>query len=123
MKIYVGHSKGFNYQKDLYKPIRNSHLNTEHEIVFPHEKSDKPFNSKDFLKTCDVMIAEVSYSATGLGIELGWANVYKIPIICVYKKGASISGSLKVITDNFIEYSSTKNLINNLIKSLESLKK
>ena len=74
MKIYVAHSKKLDYKKELYEPLRNSSLNNEHEIILPHEKSDKPFSSKEFFKTCDVIIAEVSYSGTGLGIELGWAN-------------------------------------------------
>jgi len=57
--------------------------------VLPHETSDEPFNSKDYLKNeADLMIAEVSESATGLGIELGWADNYEVPIICVYRNGS-----------------------------------
>ncbi len=111
MRVYLGHSKNFAFEKELYEPIRNSRLNNKHTIVLPHEKSDKPFNSKEFLKNCDLMIAEVSYPATGLGIELGWADIYGIPIICIYKKNTKPSGSLKVITDKFLEYSNSEELI------------
>ncbi len=122
MKIYIGHSKQFDYIKNLYEPIRKSHLNSENEIVLPHENSDKSFSSKDFLKTCDVMIAEVSYPATGLGIELGWANCFECPIICLYKKGSKISSSLKTITNKFLEYKDEKEMILLLNKELKNLK-
>jgi hypothetical protein len=114
MRIYFGHSKGFDYKKELYKPIRNSELNKQHEIIFPHEESGLPTNSKEFLKTCDLMIAEITYPATGLGIELGWADACRIPILCVYKKGSHVSNSAKLLTKDFIENNDSEDLINKL---------
>lgn len=119
MKIYVGHAKKFDFKKELYEPLRNSSLNKNHDIVLPHEESDEPFNSKEFLKTCDVMIAEVTHRATGLGIELGWADYLGVPIICIYKKGAKPAGSLKSITNNFIEYFDEKEMISKLENKLK----
>ena len=122
MKIYVAHSKSFDFQEQLYKPIRQSSLNNKHIFVLPHEKSDEPFNSKKYLKNeCDLLIAEVSGPAIGLGIELGWANVYGIPIVCIYKKGSKISGSLKVVSKNFVEYSNSKELISGIEKILNQM--
>ncbi len=118
MKIYFGHSKSFDYKEDLYRPIRESVLNSEHEILFPHE-TDKFFNSKERIKNSDLMIAEVTYPATGLGIELGWAEMLGMPVLCVSKKGSKISGSLKVVTKYFIEYESSEDLIKNIEKFLE----
>jgi len=115
MKIYFGHSKGFDFKNELYKPIRGSALNREHEILFPHE-TDEFFNSKDRIKNCDLMIAEISYPATGLGIELGWAEMLKTPVLCVYRKGHKISGSLKVVTKDFIEYENTEDLVEKITK-------
>lgn len=112
MKIYVAHSRSFDFKKDLYEPIRQSSLNDEHTFVLPHETSEEPFNSKDFLKNeADLLIAEVSEPATGLGIELGWADTYEVPIVCIYRKGSKVSGSLKVVSKNFVEYSNSKELI------------
>ncbi len=72
MKIYIAHSRNFDFQNELYKPIRQSPLNNEHSFVLPHENSDEPFNSKEYLEDkADLLIAEVSDPATGLGIELG----------------------------------------------------
>ncbi|MFA5926205.1 MAG: hypothetical protein WC831_04715 [Parcubacteria group bacterium] len=111
MKIYFGHSKKFDYKNELYDPIRKSILNEEHEIVFPHEMSEAPSNSKNFLKTRDLMIAELSYPATGLGIELGWADAFNVPILGVYRTGSKVSSSAKLLTDNFIEYSDPADLV------------
>jgi len=111
MKIYFGHSKSFDFKNELYKPIRESALSRNHHIIFPHEKSDLPTNSKDFLKTCDLVIAEISYPATGLGIELGWADAFNVPIFCLYKTGCHVSNSAKLLTENFIEYMDSKDMV------------
>lgn len=112
MEIYVGHSRAFDFKEKLYRPIRESCLNNEHNFVLPHESSDKPSNSKEYFENkCDLFIADVSCPATGLGIELGWADALGIPIACVYEKGSKLSGSVKVLCDNFLEYSSGEELI------------
>jgi len=112
MKIYVAHSKSFDFKKELYEPIRQSLLNDEHVFVLPHEVSDELFNSKDYLRhEADLMIAEVSGSTIGLGIEIGWADAYGVPILCVYRKGLKVSGSLRVVSESFVEYSDNKELI------------
>jgi len=111
MKIYVTHSSDFDYQKELYLPLRNSHLNKLHEITLPHEFTVDQFNSKEFMKECDLILAEVTYPSTGQGIELGWANLYKIPIVCIFKRGIKPSGSLLAVSDKFIEYKNSEDLI------------
>ena len=67
MKIYISHSKALNFKQDLYQPIRESYLNSEHEIILPHEvyEEAKDFITKEIIKTSDVVIAEVSFPATG----------------------------------------------------------
>lgn len=65
------------------------------------------------------MIAEVSLPSTGLGIELGWADTFNKPIVCIYKTGSEFSNSLKAISNTFIEYSNTDDLIDRLAKLLE----
>ena len=114
--IYVGHSRSFNYKEELYKPLRKSVLNVQYNIVIPHEYSNEPFNSKDFLRRCEYMIAEVSFPTTGLGIEMGWADMNQVKIICIYRKGIKVSGSIKCVANIFIEYENEKDLINKLEK-------
>lgn len=122
MKIYVAHSRGFDYKKDLYEPIRHCDLNNAHVFVLPHESSDEPFNSKDYLQNeADLLIAEVSEPATGLGIELGWADAYGVPIVCVYRKGSKISGSLQAVSKNFIEYGDSEELISGIEQVIDQV--
>jgi hypothetical protein len=110
MKIYIGHSREFDFKKELYKPLRK----LDHEFVFPHDNNHEPANTPELLKTYDLMIAEVSFPSTGLGIELGWADLLNVPTIFIYKKGSKISGSLKVMKGKFIEYINEEDLVEKL---------
>jgi len=119
MNIYVVHLRNFDFKKELYEPIRQSSMNSKHTFILPHENSNKPFRSKDYLKNkANLVIAEVSKPSTGLGIELGWADIYNVPVVCAYRKGSKIAGSLKIISKNFIEYSNSKELIYEIEKYL-----
>lgn len=113
MNIYVTHSKKFNFRDELYKPLRGSVLNVNHQFFLPHEFNDEPYDSKNLImnKECDLIVAEISYPSTGQGIELGWADTAHIPIVCIYKTGAQISSSLTVVSHDFIEYGSAADLV------------
>ena len=112
VKIYVGHSSGFDCKQELYQPLKESELSQNHEFVFPHEDSDELFDSKTYFREeCDLFVAEVSRASTGLGIELGWADQFDVPILCVYRPGSNPSGSLKAVTDNIEVYESSEDLI------------
>ncbi|MFH1399549.1 MAG: hypothetical protein ABIG95_05550 [Candidatus Woesearchaeota archaeon] len=113
MKIYIGHSRQYNFKNELYAPLRKSKLG-QHELILPHEFSDQSFDSKSVIPTCDLVVAEVSYPSTGLGIELGWANCFKVPILCIHNKGTSISGSLKALTKNYVEYENPNDMVSKL---------
>lgn len=114
MRIYVAHSREYDYKNELYKPLRESELNDSIEIILPHENSDELFNSKDELKNVDYIVAEVSYSSIGLGIELGWASLYNTPIILIHKTGLNISNSVKSVATEIIDYSSSNELVSKL---------
>ena len=111
MNIYVAHSNKFDYINKLYEPIKNAKSLSMHNFFFPHDEANKLVKTKDIIKNYDLVIAEVSLPATGLGIELGWADDANTSILCIYEKGAKISSSLKFITNNFIEYDNAKDLI------------
>ena len=113
MKIYISHSNKYDYIKKIYNPIKNSELIKSNTFFLPHENKQK-VNTKNIISDCDLLIAEVSLPATGQGIELGWADYAKTPILCIYEKGAKISSSLKFITSHFIEYEDTNDMINKI---------
>ena len=120
MKIFVAHSSSFDFQNELYKPLRTSPLNTEHEINLPQEKGPEVI-TKDIIKNSDVVVAEVSYPSTGQGIELGWANIFDVPIVCIYKEGSKISNSLSKIADRFVSYKDSQDMVNKLTVALQKL--
>lgn len=62
-------------------------------------------------KDTDVIIAEVSFHAIGLGIGLGWANAFDKPIICISKQDSKIFSSLKAVCEVVTEYSNPEELI------------
>lgn len=122
LKVYISHSRKFNFKHYLYAPIRASVILCEkYEIILPHEISDEPFLTKEFLRTCDAVVAEVSYPATGQGIELGWADFLGIPIICIFGKGVRPSGSLITLSEEFYEYDGTLDMSTKIDFALNKL--
>lgn len=113
MNIYVSHSRSFDFRNELYVPLRPL---GNHQFTFPHESGQAFINSKDFFKSgkCDLVLAEVSFPSTGQGIELAWASNLGLKIICVYKKDAKISDSLKLVSKEFIEYESVEDMVKKL---------
>lgn len=111
MKIYLCHASSFDYHNELYQPIKTSSLWPQHQFIFPHALHEKPSSSKDIISDCDLVIAEVSVPSTGLGIELGWAEVSGRSILCLYKKGMCVSSSLPIICKHFVEYESADEMV------------
>ncbi len=120
MKIYITHSSNYDYKNELYIPLRSSELNKKYDIFLPHE-ADEFINTKEIIKNSDLVIAEVSFPATGEGIELGWANDANVKVICIYKEGTKVSGSLKVVSDTFITYSDANDMLDKLLDVLLTL--
>ncbi len=113
MKIYVAHSKDIDYMNSLYMPLRKSPLNTTHQIILPHEKIENTF-SRDIIKDCDLLIAEVSKPSTSLGIEIGWANAFSIPIIAIYESDSKKPWWMPLLCKASFEYSDPADLMQKL---------
>lgn len=120
MKIFVAHSSNFDFKNELYLPLRNSPLNNIHEFKLPQENVYEEI-TKEIIKESDLVLAEVSYPSTGQGIELGWANVFNVQIVCIYKEGSRISSSLNKLTDRFIVYKDSEDMISKLTEEFKQL--
>lgn len=123
MNIYFPHSKQLEYE-DYYAAIRNSSLLSKHTCFLPYEKNNIPENSKPLIEKADIVIAEVSYPGTGLGIELGWAECMNKKIVCVYMDGYSPARSLNIVSQDFISYKDFADLIKKLeifVKNMSSV--
>lgn len=119
MKIYVSHASGSDYKTELYQPLRSSDLNSRVKFILPHEKTDELFDSKAEIKTSQWVLAEVSTPSFGVGIELGWADAYGVPIIAVHKQGTSKSNSVEHVARHFLEYRNSEDLIRWLNKIIQ----
>ncbi len=120
MKIFVTHSSDIDVWKDLYDPIRESDLSEKHNIKLPQEHG-KEAVTKELIKSQDLIIAESSMPSTGSGIELGWADLFEVPIVNVYKKDSRSSASVGYVTDDHIEYIDTEDMIRKLTELVEKL--
>lgn len=120
MLLQFWHSSDYDYEKELYEPIRQSNLTREHEIILPHEHNPM-INSKETLQKVDVFFAEVSSPSIGLGIELGYADMYGKKIICFSKKGAKITSALKYVCKDFFEYTNAEDMIQHIQETIKNI--
>jgi len=121
MNIYISHSSNYDYENDIYKPIKESDLAGVHHFFLPHEPENIDIDAKDQLKQTNVLVAEVSLPATGQGIELGQANAAGVPILCFFKTGSKPSRSLRFVTDKVIEYTDQQDLLAKLGTELQQM--
>ncbi|MBT6254226.1 hypothetical protein HOI83_03285 [Candidatus Uhrbacteria bacterium] len=104
MKIYVVHSSAFDYTNKLYAPLKDSPLAKVHELIFPHDGTTAVTNSKELIGSVDLVLAEVSFPSTGMGIELGWAEAQGTRILCIHKSDVKPSGSIKTVCKQIVSY-------------------
>lgn len=109
-KIYVAHSRDerLDYRRELYIPIMQRY--ERHDVIVPH--GNGPYiDSEQLLPTCHLMIAEVSYPSTGLGMELIWARNAKTPVLCLHRTGTVPSSSITNKFSYFIQYTSEQDML------------
>ena len=110
MKIIVTHASSFDYEKELYEPLKKAVAGTGHELIFPHVWHAENKSTKEFLKDAGLVIGEVSHPSTGQGIEFGWADMMNVPILFLRKTGAKSSSALKYLKGDYIDYASENGL-------------
>lgn len=120
MKLYIAHSSAFDYQNELYTPLKQA-FGDIHELLLPHELNEQGIKSKDIIPHCDAILAEVSYPSTGQGIELGWADSNGVPIICFHHSDANVTSAIRFITDKHFSYDTTEQMVGSLAQLIEKL--
>jgi hypothetical protein len=118
MNIYISHCGTYDYENELYKPIKESGLAKVHHFFLPHEPGNMDTDAKVKLKHTDILVAESSLPSTGQGIELAQAEAAGVPIVCFYKIGSKPSSSLRFVTNELIEYKDTNDFLNKLAARL-----
>lgn len=119
MKIYVAHSREFDFQNDLYEPLQQSEIGKTHAFFLPHDGGNE-LKTKDIIKNCKLLVAEISYPATGVGIELGWADAFDVPILAFYKEGVKPSRSVQYVARKSFSYKDATHLVELLREELKN---
>ncbi len=86
--------------------------------------TDRHIHDRDmaWLKSCDLVVAEVTMPSLGVGYELGWATALKKPVLCLQRKGsgrslsAMISGSPGIQTASYTSLSCAKTIMEEFIR-------
>lgn len=117
LNIYLSHSKKMDYELELYEPLLNLKIGVENNLILPHSKEYDDVDTKQILINSDILIAEISVSGIGIGIELGRAECNNVKIICILKKGVKCNSSVK---RNFkvLEYKDKNDMISKLEKEI-----
>ena len=120
MKIIITHASSFDYEQELYEPLKKAVAGTEHELIFPHVWHAQNKSTKEFLKDADLVIGEVSYPSIGQGIELGWADMLGVPILFLRKQGAKSSSALRYLKGEYIDYVDSRDLTEKMTTYFQS---
>ncbi|HAU28753.1 MAG TPA: hypothetical protein DCW68_01400 [Rhodospirillaceae bacterium] len=119
MKVYCVHSRAFDFRNAYYKPLAQLAKATGHTFIFPHEQEDAVQNSQDIIRSCDLVVAEVSFPSIGMGIEIGWAHAYGKPIVAIFRQNANLSSSLHIITNDIHSYADPEEIASIVAPFLE----
>ena len=98
MKIYFsGSIRGAKINREIYRIIID-HLKKYGRVLTEHvaevdeydesEMSDEKIFEQDveWLRSADALVAEVTAPSLGVGYEIGKAEEYRIPVLCLYNK-------------------------------------
>jgi hypothetical protein len=110
MKIYIAHSKDFDFQNELYEPIQQSEMGRTHAFFLPHDGTAE-IKTKDIIKNSQLLVAEISYPSIGVGIELGWADAFGVPVVAFYKEGVKPSYSVQFVAHKCMSYKDASELV------------
>lgn len=113
MRIYISHSRRFNFQGELYFPLRQTREFLPHELILPHEGSDGLYPVVKELedRKIGLVIAELSYPSTNQGIELGLAKAYGVPVGGMFRDGSTPPSAISVVTENVQCYRNARTLV------------
>jgi hypothetical protein len=121
MRIYLAHSSNFNFSEKLYSPIKESELSKDHEILFPQEGPVEEI-TRNMIEEADALLADVSQPSLGVGIEMGWADSFHVPVIAMNEKGSAPSFSIDNVVSERFEYENPEDMIEKITVALAKLR-
>jgi len=74
--------------------LAQSEVMEQERVISPREVYERDVN---WIRGCDLLIAEVSVPSHGVGYEIGYALMLEKPVFCLHNAGKKVS---KMITGN-----------------------
>lgn len=93
----------------------------DHYHFAPQEEKQMMQQAFSDIKSSDLLIAEVSEKAIGVGIEIGYAAALQKPLIYLRKSGAEHSTTAAGTATRILIYASPQGLADNLIPVLSDM--
>jgi nucleoside 2-deoxyribosyltransferase len=126
MKAYItcpiSHSKErWNLLPEIKRIVEEKGINT---YVFEVGGDPKDIFKKDYseLKSCDLIIADVSEPSHGVGFEIGTSYSLDLKIILLLEKGKNVTKLLQGMPNTIIiKYENLKDLLKNLSLALDKI--
>ncbi len=114
LSILFSHPNTDQYKQDVYSKLRASAIGKRHHLVLPHETSDQPMDSLQFLRDHQsnvILIADITGKRFGVGTEVGMAKALDVPIHALIQDGSALSRSGQYLADQVYWYSDTAGLV------------
>jgi len=73
----------------------------------PHELMTTTF---DAIRSCHILVVDLTEKGVGLGIEAGYAYAHSIPVFTIAPEGADISATLQGLSSAIAFYRTTEDL-------------
>ena len=74
------------------------------------------------IEKSDLFIAELTYPSTGLGIEIGRAEMKGKRILCICNENSKLPSSLKYVNVDTLYYKDSEDMIKKIEKYIDSIK-
>lgn len=130
MRVFISHS--YSHRKNLkhtLAAITETVLKCGGQsFVFTQEYQFDPADYQVMMqKACeeisssDILIAEISHKAVGIGVEVGYAKGIGKKVICIRSKNSPISTTLMGVADVHIEFNDLEDMKNKLSKIITNI--
>jgi hypothetical protein len=118
LKVYVATSPGVDFRTELYGPLRAG-LGDMAELFCRNANAADPAFTRAWVQDADVLVVDISGASTEVGIELGWADAFGVPIVAIVRAGEKWSpAAARLSTHGVLTYSEVDELVRYLTWTL-----
>ena len=99
---------------DIKLPILGEGNGSDDENIYERDM--------DWLRSCDILVAEVTVNSNGVGYEIGYADSLKKKVVCLFRESGKtnlsgmINGNKNIKVYNYKDLSEIPNILEELFK-------